>query len=124
VRPSTPPPDFDLNAAVSSLERFGSLSPTRLLFSHFGPVTAVAETLDRSVEELRLWVELVREARADDLDLDHAVALVREKTASRYAALLANPEVEEKFERLNATSANVVGITRWLDSLSSVESEA
>jgi len=124
VRPSTPPPDFDLNAAVSSLERFGSLSPTRLLFSHFGPVTAVAETLDRSVEELRLWVELVREARADDLDLDHAVALVREKTASRYAALLANPEVEEKFERLNATSANVVGITRWLDSLSSLESEA
>jgi glyoxylase-like metal-dependent hydrolase (beta-lactamase superfamily II) len=121
VRPSTPPPDFDLDAAVASLERFGTLAPSRLLFSHFGPVSAVAETLDRSIEELRLWVELVREARTDDLDLDHAVALVRERTATRYAALLANPLIEEKFERLNATSANVVGINRWLDSLESTE---
>jgi glyoxylase-like metal-dependent hydrolase (beta-lactamase superfamily II) len=119
VRPATPPPDFDLFAAVASLERFGSLSPTRLLFSHFGPVVEVETTLARSIEELRLWVELVREARADDLDLDHAVALVRERTATRYAALLADPAVEEKFERLNSTSANVVGITRWLESLES-----
>ena len=119
VRPSTPPPDFNLDLAVGSLERFGSLGPTRLLFSHFGPVTAVSETLDRSIEEIRLWVEIVRDARSDGLDLDHAVALVRERTAQRYAALLANPAVEEKFERLNATSANVVGISRWLDSLES-----
>jgi hypothetical protein len=90
-----------------------------LLFSHFGPVTAVEETLERSIEEIRLWVEIVREARGDGLDLDHAVALVRERTAERYAALLADPVVEEKFERLNSTSANVVGISRWLDSLES-----
>jgi glyoxylase-like metal-dependent hydrolase (beta-lactamase superfamily II) len=117
VRPSTPPPDFDLGLAVGSLERFATLSPTRLLFSHFGPVDAVAETLDRSIEEIRLWVEIVRDARSDELDLDHAVALVRERTAERYAALLADPAVEHKFEVLNSTSANVVGISRWLESL-------
>ena len=49
---------------LGSLERMRERSPTRLLFSHFGPVTDVGTTLDRSVEELRLWVELVREARA------------------------------------------------------------
>jgi glyoxylase-like metal-dependent hydrolase (beta-lactamase superfamily II) len=117
VRPSTPPPDFDLHKALDSLQRFRSLQPTRLLFSHFGPVEAVDETLDRSAEELRLWVDLVRDARANALDLDHAVSMVREKTAGRYAGLLADPDVEEKFEKLNATAANIVGINRWLDSL-------
>jgi glyoxylase-like metal-dependent hydrolase (beta-lactamase superfamily II) len=117
VRPSTPPPDFDLDAALASLDRFRALQPARLLFSHFGPVDVVDETLERSKDELRLWVELVKEARASQLDLDHAVALIRERTAERYASLLADPAVEEKFEKLNATAANVVGINRWLDSL-------
>ena len=117
VRPSTPPPDFDLVKALDSLVRFKALRPTRLLFSHFGPVDAVEETLDRSAEELRVWVEIVRDARASTLDLDHAVTMVRERTADRYAALLTDPEVDEKFEKLNATAANVAGINRWLDTL-------
>jgi glyoxylase-like metal-dependent hydrolase (beta-lactamase superfamily II) len=117
VRPSTPPPDFDLVKALDSLERFRALQPTRLLFSHFGPVDAVEETLDRSAEELRVWVELVRDTRVNALDLDHAVTMVREQTADRYAAMLADPDVDEKFEKLNTTSANILGINRWLDSL-------
>jgi glyoxylase-like metal-dependent hydrolase (beta-lactamase superfamily II) len=119
VRPSTPPPDFDLDKALASLAKFSALRPTRLLFSHFGPVSEVDATLERSAEELRLWVELVRETRVSAFDLDHAVTMVREKTADRYADLLADPSVDEKFEKLNATAANIAGINRWLDSLES-----
>ncbi|KWX05245.1 beta-lactamase [Carbonactinospora thermoautotrophica] len=115
VRPATPPPDFDLDVACASLQRFRELRPTRLLFSHFGPVTAVEETLHRSEEELRLWVELVKDARAQQMDLDHAVAMVRDKTKERYAQYLSDPEVEEKFEHLNSVASNIVGINRWLD---------
>jgi len=120
LRPSTPPPDFDLSAALGSLERMRERHATRLLFSHFGPVTDVDQTLDRSVEELRLWVELVREARLDGLDLDHAVMRVRERTAERYA-LRGMPEIEHKIEVLSSTEANVVGIRRWLDAQSLVD---
>jgi glyoxylase-like metal-dependent hydrolase (beta-lactamase superfamily II) len=114
LRPATPPPEFDLEAALGSLERMRERRPTRLLFSHFGPVTDVDTTLDRSVEELRLWVELVREARGDGLDLDHAVARVRERTAQRYA-VRSLPAVEHKLEVLSSTQADVAGIWRWLD---------
>ncbi len=114
LRPATPPPEFDLGAALTSLERMRERRPTRLLFSHFGPVTDVEATLDRSVEELRLWVELVREARVDGLDLDHAVARVRERTADRYTVRTL-PEVEHKLEVLSSTEADVAGIWRWLD---------
>lgn len=117
LRPSTPPPDFDLDRAVASLHRFRDVEPTRLLFSHFGPVTDVANTVQRAEDELRLWVELVRETRASALDLDHAVHRVTEKTRARYAAYFANAEVVAKFEHLNATAANIAGINRWLDKL-------
>jgi glyoxylase-like metal-dependent hydrolase (beta-lactamase superfamily II) len=123
LRPATPPPEFDLDAALGSLERMRERAPSRLLFSHFGPVTDVGTTLDRSVEELRLWVELVREARLDGLDLDHAVARVRERTAQRYA-VRSVPEVEHKLEVLSSTEADVAGIWRWLDAQSSLEPSA
>jgi glyoxylase-like metal-dependent hydrolase (beta-lactamase superfamily II) len=115
LRPSTPPPDFDLDLALATLRRFRDVRPSRLLFSHFGPVQDVPESLGRAEDELRLWVELVRETRADALDLDHALQRVTEKTAQRYQAYLSRPDVTDKFEHLNATAANIAGINRWLD---------
>lgn len=122
LRPSTPPPEFDLDLAVTSLHRFRDVAPTRLLFSHFGPVLAVEESLGRAEEELRLWVELVRGTRASALDLDHAVQRVTERTAERYAAYLGDADIQEKFEHLNATAANIVGINRWLDRVEATDS--
>jgi glyoxylase-like metal-dependent hydrolase (beta-lactamase superfamily II) len=117
VKPATPPPDFDLPVALASIEGFRALRPDRLLFSHYGPVTAIDETLDASVEELELWVELTRGARQQGLDLDHAVAAVRDRTRERYAAVTADPALREKHEALNSDTANVTGILRWLDSV-------
>ena len=115
VRPGTPPPDFDLDMSIASIEMFRAMRPKRLLFSHFGPVEQVDDVLDRATEELRLWVELVRQARTERLDLDHAVDAVRSRTAARYAAIRADPALDEKFERLNSFAANIAGINRWLD---------
>jgi glyoxylase-like metal-dependent hydrolase (beta-lactamase superfamily II) len=115
VRPATPPPEFDLPVALASLETFRALQPTRLLFSHYGPCGDVDTTLDRSAEELELWVELARDVRRQGLDLDHAVAAVRDRTRTRYAAVEAEPQLREKYEALNGYEANLVGILRWLD---------
>ena len=117
LRAATPPPDFDLETALASLRTFATLQPSRLLFSHFGPVEAVAETLERSADELHLWVDEVSRARGAGLDLDHAVAMVRDRTRDRYAVLRpdGDPEVARKFERLSGARSNVAGIMHWLD---------
>jgi len=115
VKPATPPPDFDLDIALKTIDTFENLKPTRLLFSHYGPVSKIDETLDRSREELRVWVELVREARNSRLDLDHAISMIIERTRERYTALFANVSALESFEALSSTGANIVGINRWLD---------
>jgi glyoxylase-like metal-dependent hydrolase (beta-lactamase superfamily II) len=116
MRPATPPPDFDLETALGSLRMFAALQPTRLLFSHFGPVTEVGDALERSAAEIRLWVEETRQARRTGLDLDHAAALVAERTRHRYAVLAEgyDPEVMAKFERFSSAEANVAGIMHWL----------
>jgi hypothetical protein len=117
LRPATPPPDFDQDVALASLRRFASLRPSRLLFSHYGPVSDAQVTLERSAEEIRVWVAGTREARAEGLDLDHAVAMVRSRTLERYAALRpdADPEVARRFERMTGAALNVSGILHWLD---------
>jgi glyoxylase-like metal-dependent hydrolase (beta-lactamase superfamily II) len=117
VKPATPPPDFDLPVALASIQSFRELQPDRLLFSHYGPVTAIDETLDASAEELELWVELTRDARRQGLDLDHAVAAVRDRTRERYAAIESDPDVHAKYEVLNSDHANLSGILRWLDAV-------
>jgi glyoxylase-like metal-dependent hydrolase (beta-lactamase superfamily II) len=117
LRPATPPPDFDLQTALATVQRFAALRPTRLLFSHYGPVTEVEPTLERSAEEIRLWVQETRRARAAGLDLDHAVAMVVERTKSRYAALApdADPALAVKIDRISGSALNVSGIMYWLD---------
>jgi len=120
-RPATPPPDFNLAAALNSIEAFRSIKPSRLLFSHYGPVSDIEETLDRSAEEMNLWVELVRNARSQRMDLDHAIEMIKEKTRQRYQKLMSDPALSHRFEELNSTGANIVGINRWLDSIEGSE---
>ncbi|MEU1733079.1 MBL fold metallo-hydrolase [Streptosporangium sp. NPDC020145] len=115
LRPATPPPDFDLRTALDSIALFEALGPQRLLFSHYGPVDDVQETLERSAEELRVWVDLTRQAHSAGMDLDHAVAMVRERTRERYAALQADDATAEQFELLSGAPSNVAGIIHWLD---------
>ncbi|GAA4103512.1 MBL fold metallo-hydrolase [Actinomadura miaoliensis] len=116
VRPATPPPDFDLDTALASLRKFQALGPQRLLFAHYGPVSDVTETLERSAEELRVWVDTVRDARDQGLDLDHAVAMVRDRTNERYALTRSDvdPELAAKYEVLNGIESNVAGIMHSL----------
>ena len=119
--PGTPPPDFDLELAVASLRRMRDLGAARLLFSHYGPITKVSDSLERAEEEIRVWVDAVRDARRDgagrgaEFDLDHAVAMVRERVKDRYARLADRPEQAARFEGLSSAEANVTGIARWLE---------
>jgi glyoxylase-like metal-dependent hydrolase (beta-lactamase superfamily II) len=117
LRAGTPPPDFDLDTALNSVALFGALRPERLLFSHYGPVAEVQETLERSAEEIKVWVDETRKAHREGMDLDHAVALVHERTRERYAGLRPGGDeyAGEKLMRLANTEANVAGIMHWLE---------
>jgi len=48
-------------------------------------------------------------------DLDHAIEMVREKTAARYPVEHANEETQTKFEELSSYASNIVGINMYLN---------
>lgn len=115
IRPATPPPDFDFSLALTSLAAMRAVQPQRLLFSHFGPASNIDEIFDESFAQLNYWVEWVREAHAEGLDLDHAILMVQKKDREVNVNFHKNVELAEKFEELSSTAAQVSGIWRWIE---------
>ncbi len=60
VAPTTPPP-FRYDAYVASLERQISLRPHTLAFTHIGVARHGEELLQKHVEQVRTWYQIVRE---------------------------------------------------------------
>ncbi len=77
-KPATPPPEFDLDAALDSLKRLQDLKPSTICFTHYGVTQERA--LAEAVADLREWDTILRpltlaEADEDEMltAIDHAV---------------------------------------------------
>ena len=69
VLPVTPPPSFDLEVSIDTINRLIKLEASRLYFAHFGTTTRVKETLQSTIDKLRLWGNILAEAvRNNKLD--------------------------------------------------------
>jgi glyoxylase-like metal-dependent hydrolase (beta-lactamase superfamily II) len=87
LRPATPPPDYDLELAIASIERIREHARgSKVLFSHFGPVDEVERICDLAVERFRRWTEAVGEAVADPGDLEEVVRVLEERSRADAAA--------------------------------------
>ncbi|MGH9266916.1 MAG: MBL fold metallo-hydrolase, partial [Acidimicrobiales bacterium] len=62
IRPATPPPDFDLELCLESIDRLRTLSPARVFPTHFGPVPDVEAAFEEAATKLREWVAVAAEA--------------------------------------------------------------
>jgi glyoxylase-like metal-dependent hydrolase (beta-lactamase superfamily II) len=110
LRPSTPPPDFDLDAAIHSLHRFAERRPAGIALAHYGLVPDHTTVLEEAESTLRRWAEVAeaawREGRdiATDLEERFAGDLTDVPAAQR-----------EKLETLNGVHSNAAGFQRWLE---------
>jgi glyoxylase-like metal-dependent hydrolase (beta-lactamase superfamily II) len=77
LRPATPPPDYDLEQSVASIDRIRAMAADLLLFSHFGPIREVDRVCDLAIRRFRDWTEVVRSAMERTDDLEEIVAALR-----------------------------------------------
>ncbi len=114
LRPATPPPDFDLDLAVQSLQRFAELRPTRMVLTHYGPVADAQDTLAAAEEMLHGWVDVAERVieNAADAGIDDVADALAEAFALDPETL--PEEVREKAEILNGVHSNAAGIVRYL----------
>jgi glyoxylase-like metal-dependent hydrolase (beta-lactamase superfamily II) len=68
VYPSTPPPDFDPDTSLETLERLLDRAPEVVCFGHFGARTDATAALAECREVLPGWVDAVEAARAEHGD--------------------------------------------------------
>lgn len=73
--PVTPPPSFDLEQYIDSLNRLLKRNASKLYFAHFGASDKVEEKIKQAITELRTRDEIIAKA-AREQSIDTAVEMV------------------------------------------------
>ncbi len=109
LRPSTPPPDFDLDLALHSLQRFADRRPSALALAHYGLLADPLDTLDEADGTLRRWADVAERAFRNGDDIAAALS-------TAFAADLEGvpEEHREKLDVMNGVHSNAAGMRRWL----------
>ncbi len=107
--PATPPPDFDLELFVGSLEKFKSYQPKRLAFSHYGIVDSPEETLSLSRDTITRWAEVAADAYRQDTSIDDALQIEFDEMLKDIPS-----ELRQRAETLSGVHSNAQGLHRWL----------
>jgi glyoxylase-like metal-dependent hydrolase (beta-lactamase superfamily II) len=110
LRPSTPPPDFDLDLALHSLQRFAERRPSVLALAHYGVVNEPDLVLAEAEGILRQWAETAEVAYRAGEDIADALARRFDPPPGTIA-----DEHREKFEVMNGVHSNAAGLRRWLE---------
>ena len=110
LRPSTPPPDFDLEQALHSLDKFAARRPTGIALAHFGLVPDPTTIVDEAKDTLRRWADVAEAAWREGRDIAAALD-------EAFAGDLTDVDgaQREKLETLNGVHSNAAGFQRWLD---------
>lgn len=120
MRPTTPPPEFNLEDAVASIERLRSLGPTSLWPTHFGPIDAgehpigVDEACSDGIDVLRSWADIVKGAMAQAAELDEVTAIVATDVGKASESRL-DPDQISLMEQTSSYSMNTWGYMRYLE---------
>jgi glyoxylase-like metal-dependent hydrolase (beta-lactamase superfamily II) len=110
LRPSTPPPDFDLEQAVTSMRKFAARRPAGIALAHYGLVPDHHTILEEAEETLERWASIAENAWRSGRDIAEALSESFSSGGDHLA-----PEVRERMETLNGIHSNAAGFRRWLE---------
>lgn len=120
VRPATPPPEFNLEDCLSSIEKIRALGAERLCLTHFGASDtgphplSVDELCDRAIDAFNNWAGWVSEARSVTRDIDEVTRIVREQVETHARGSL-SPEATDRMEQTTSYRMNTSGYMRYFD---------
>jgi glyoxylase-like metal-dependent hydrolase (beta-lactamase superfamily II) len=116
LRPATPPPDFDLDQALTSLQKFAARRPTAIALAHYGMLESPDELLAEADDTLRQWAETAEAAFREGRDIAEALS-------ARFDPFQGDIDAahKEKLDTLNGVHSNAAGFRRWLESRQSAD---
>jgi len=117
LRPATPPPDFELDRYVASIERIREAAASVLLFAHFGPLHDVDATCDLAIRRVRGWSAVVEDAMASTDDPEELAARLEaaalDDIETGAGATLDLEMLEDRLRLLSSIRMNAQGLARY-----------
>lgn len=109
--PVTPPPSFDAELYLNTLERLMTLKATKIYFAHFGVSNKVQESLQLAIDKLQVWDDIVAKA-VEENGFDSAAERM---IAQVYVELEPIRKMESLYKYLTEviTSLNVAGYMKY-----------
>lgn len=110
LRPATPPPDFDLDLVISSLESFERFRPSGIAMAHYGLFPNPDELISNAKDVVVKWASVAEAAFEAGRDIEAAL-----EEAFRSETFEKDETLVERFDTLNGMHANANGLRRWLE---------
>ena len=110
LRPSTPPPGFNLNENLRSIDRLVALNPKILCYSHFG-FTKKIQNLLLYKEKLNLWLRIVKKHKQKTEEEIFKKILEEDKDLNLLKKLETSSFERERFFIIN----NVKGLIQYIE---------
>ena len=108
--PTSPPPSFNLEKTLSSLERIEKLNPRYLYTPHFGVLENPQRWLKENREVLNEWKTVIE----DSLELGKSIELITKELTDTIAMKLSKTSEELPDHFKTSLKINVLGFARWL----------
>lgn len=110
LRPATPPPDFDLDLVISSIDKFVGYGPTGIAMAHYGLFSDPDALLSNAKDVVNRWAHVATSAFSEGQDIEEALEReFRFETEGKDQILV------DRFDTLNGIHANANGLRRWLE---------
>jgi glyoxylase-like metal-dependent hydrolase (beta-lactamase superfamily II) len=111
-RPALPPPEVDVDAALTSIGVIASRA-SRLLTSHFGPIEDAGEGCERAANRIRAWASTVERSMREGADIGAITATLQEQAAVEHLAD-AGVEIDpSRYDPLGSVRMNAMGLERY-----------
>jgi len=109
--PATPPPAFDLELYLSSLQKLMELNASLIYFAHFGVTGKVKESIETATDKLKAWNTLVSQTFNEN-GFEAAFTKIR---AQLYAELEPARESESLYQYLadGIVAMNITGFFKY-----------
>lgn len=121
IRPATPPPEFDMEVAISSIRMLSKLGAARVFPTHFGPVPEPRSAFDEGESRLRQWVDAAAVVRAAGGGQPEIAQSFRDRRDEFYPGL--DEALLDKFDQTTSYDMNAMGIERYLRKKAEAETE-
>lgn len=112
MRPATPPPDFDLERTIETVEDLRKLNAVRVFPTHFGPIPEPDLAFDEAILRFEQWVEIAKRVFAAGGDTTAIATEFRRQRDDLYRGV--PDDLVQKFNNTTSYDLNAAGIFRYL----------